>query len=289
MPTAEPLPDRRAALRAPPAKPPKRQTPAPVAYPESDGKPMAETPIHWHATVDFARPLMDRYAVRPDAYVGSDMLWYWEKGNKAKRVSPDVFVAFGPDREPERRVWKVWEEGVAADFVLEVTSKSTRRRDEGFKAELYEKLGVTEYWQFDPTEDYLSPSLKGRRLNAEGAYEPIPLERRGGQLSGFSEVLGLELRPEGHALRLFDPVLGECLPSPREQARIIGRQTQTIGEQAQTIEEQSLTIGAVEAERDAVKAKLGETETQLDSAEAARRAAVARIAELERRLAEAGD
>jgi len=182
---------------------------------------MSETPIHWHATVDFAHPLMDRYAVRRDAYVGSDMLWYWEEGNKDKHVSPDVFVAFGPKQEPERRVWKVWEEGKAADFVLEVTSRSTRRRDEGFKAELYEQLEVTEYWQFDPTEDYLRPNLKGRRLNADGIYESIPLERRDGQLSGWSEVLGLELRPEGQALRPFDPALGEFLPTHREQAGAI--------------------------------------------------------------------
>ena len=169
-------------------------------------------------------------------------------------MSPDVFVAFGPDREPERRVWKVWEEGVAADFVLEVTSASTRGRDEGFKAGLYERLGVTEYWQFDPTEDYLSPSLKGRRLGSEGIYEAIPLERRDGELSGWSEALGLELSPKGHALRLFDPALGEFLPTPSEQARV---------------------IEAVKAERDAEAA--------------ARRIAEARIAELERRLAEAGD
>ena len=221
MPTSQPMPAHRQAFRAPPAKPPRRQTPAPVEYPESDGKPMSETPIHWHATVDFAHPLMDRYAARPDAYVGSDMLWYWEEGNIDKRVSPDVFVALGPDREPERRVWKVWEEGVAADFVLEVTSRSTRGRDEGFKAELYERLGVTEYWQFDPTEDYLHPNLKGRRLNAEGAYEPIPLVRRDGQPSGFSEVLGLELRPDSQALRLFDPAVGEYLPTSGEKSRII--------------------------------------------------------------------
>ena len=217
MPSAEPMPDRRRPLRAPPAKPPKRQVPASIVYPESDGKPMAETPVHWRATVDFALPLMDRYAARPDAYVGSDMLMFWEEGDPDKRVSPDVFVAFGPAKEPER-------------------------------------LEVTEYWQFDPTEDYLSPSLKGRRLNAEGTYEPIPLERREGQLSAFSEVLGLELRPEGHALRLFDPELGEFLPSHKEQARV---------------------IEAVKAERDAEAA--------------ARRAAKARIAELERQLAEADE
>ena len=212
MPPAEPMPARRPTHRLSPAKPRRRQPPAPVEYPESDGKPMSETPIHWHATVDFAHPLMDRYAARPDAYVGSDMLMYWEEGNPGKRVSPDVFVAFGPKKEPERRIWKVWEEGVAADFILEVTSASTRRRDEGFKAELYEKLGVTEYWQFDPTEDYLSPSLRGRRLASSGAYEPIPLEPREDGLAGWSEVLGLELHPKGHALRLFDPELGEFLP-----------------------------------------------------------------------------
>ncbi|MCY4343388.1 MAG: hypothetical protein OXE83_07430, partial [Gammaproteobacteria bacterium] len=80
MPTAQPVPDRQPKLRVPPAKPPGRRPRAPVHYPESDGKPMAETPIHWHATVDFAHPLMDRYADRPDAYVGSDMLMYWREG-----------------------------------------------------------------------------------------------------------------------------------------------------------------------------------------------------------------
>ena len=280
MPTSQPLPDHRPGLRAPPAKPPRRQ--APVDYPESDGKPMSETPIHWHATVDFAHPLMDRYADRPDAYVGSDMLMYWEEGNLDKRVSPDVFVAFGPDREPERRVWKVWEEGVAADFVLEVTSRQTRRRDEGFKAALYERLGVVEYWQFDPTEDYLRPSLKGRRLGPDGAYEPIALDERGGGLSGWSAVLGLELRPEGQALRLFDPTMGTYLPSSKEKSQIIGAQERAIGDQAKTIE-------AANAERDAATAERDAARAELDEAQAARRAAEARIAALERRLLESDD
>ena len=216
MPTAKPTPARSSALLTPQAEPPRRQVPKSVKYPESDGKPMSETPIHWHATVDFAHPLMDRYAARPDAYVGSDMLMYYEEGNTTKRVSPDVFVAFGPSREPRRRTWLVWKEGKAADFVLEVTSNSTRRRDEGLKAELYERLGVTEYWQFDPTGDYLLPTLKGRRIGPDGTYKAIHLEPRDGGLVGFSAVLGLELRPEGDSLRLFDPELGDFLPNYAE-------------------------------------------------------------------------
>ena len=275
MSATQPMPARRQALRVPPVKPARRQDPAPVDYPESDGKPMSETPVHWHATVDFAQPLMDRYAERPDSYVGSDMLMYWEEGKIEKRVSPDVFVAFGPNKEPERRVWKVWEEGTAADFVLEVTSNSTQGRDEGFKAELYARLKVTEYWQFDPTEDYLSPSLKGRRLNADGAYEPIPLERRDGQPWGFSEVLGLELRPDGQALRLFDPAGGEFLPRFREKSRMAD------AAQAQR-DTANAERDAANAERDAVLA------AHRVEAEA-RRVAEARIAELERRLAEADE
>ena len=242
MPPAEPVPTRRPVRPTPPAKPPRRQLPTPVEYPESDGKPMSETPIHWHATVDFAHPLLDRYAARPDAYVGSDMLMYYEEGNPRKAVSPDVFVAFGPSREPQRRTWLVWEEGKAADFVLEVTSNSTRRKDEGFKADLYEQLGVTEYWQFDPTGDYLLPTLKGRRLNPHGTYEAIGLEPRDGGLVGWSAVLGLKLRPEGESLRLFDPELGDFLPNYAEAV------------------------------------------AQRDAEATARRAAEARIAELERQL-----
>lgn len=139
MPTAESLPSPRPALRAPPVRPRRRQ--APVEYPESDGKPMSESGTHWHATVDFASPLVTRYAARPDTYVGCDTLMYWEEGNPGKAVSPDVFVAFGSSREPKRGVWQVWAEGKAADFVLEVTSNSNSRKDDGFKADLYERLG----------------------------------------------------------------------------------------------------------------------------------------------------
>ena len=283
---SQPLPARRPALRAPPAKPPKRQAPAPVEYPESDGKPMAETPIHWRATVDFALPLMERYADRSDVYVGSDMLMYWVENDTDRKVSPDVFVAFGPAKEPERRVWKVWAEGKAADFVLEVTSSSTRGRDEDFKADLYEELEVTEYWQFDPTEDYLRPNLKGRRLGSDGAYEPVELNERDGALSAWSEVLGLELRPDGETLRLYDPVVGEYLPTGSGKTRIIGEKSQIIV----AVKAERAAIAAerdtAKAERDAAKTRLSESEAQLDSSETARRAAEARIAELERRLAE---
>ena len=41
----------------------------------------------------------------------------------------------------------------APDLVVEIGSKSTRRRDEGVKLELYERGDVLEYWVVDPDEE----------------------------------------------------------------------------------------------------------------------------------------
>ena len=133
------------------------------------------------------------------------MFMYLTEGDPSAVVSPDVFVVFGAPKEPLRDTWKLWEEGVAPSFVLEVTSMSTRDEDEFDKKAVYESLGVSEYWQFDPTGDYLAPILKGHRLGPEGRYQPLGLEARDGGHCRHSDVLGLDLRLEDARLRLFNP------------------------------------------------------------------------------------
>ena len=41
----------------------------------------------------------------------------------------------------------------APDIVIEILSSGTRRRDEGIKRKLYERVGVREYWLVDPEID----------------------------------------------------------------------------------------------------------------------------------------
>ena len=78
--------------------------------------------------------------------------------------------------------------------MIEITSKSTRREDQRKKKELYrDVLQVHEYFQFDPTEDYLKPPLQGFRL-IEGEY--VPIEPVDGRVP--SEVLGLHLSGMGN-------------------------------------------------------------------------------------------
>ena len=259
---AEPFRPRRRNHRAAPPNPPVRRILAPSDYPESDGKPMAETPLHRRATIDATSPLEDFYRERSDVFVGSDMFVYYVEGDLKRSVVPDVWVAFGVPKLPERRTWLTWLEGKGPDFVLEITSKSTKREDEVKKKRLYEELGVREYWQFDPTGDYLDPILKGRVLGSEGNYLDLVLKERDGVLRHAS-LLGLELCLEGERLFYFDP------------ARNIRLLTCADKDDALQTAEQALQ--KAEAQRD--------RETRLRRQEtAARQAAEARIAELERRL-----
>ena len=274
MPQAEPLPvpsHVTGAWRQPISKEPKANGPtARVHYPDSDGKPMSESGIHWRATVNAGVVLDSHHLDRADAHVSGNLFMYYEEGNPKAAVSPDLFVAYGVAKEPPRRVWKVWEEGKAADFILEVTSKSSKNHDERFKAALYERLLVTEYWQFDPTRDYLDPELKGRRLGRDGKYRELTLDERDGGLCGHSEVLGLDLQVKDGQLRFFDPKRGEYLLAPGEQRRVLDEQTHA--------------LRATAAERDAAKTERDAAQAELLREADARRAAEARIAELERQL-----
>ena len=251
MPSApQPLPARKPPW---PAAPPR---PAAVEYPETDGKPMAESEAHAEAMVDLTQPLKARYALRGDVHVGGNLMMYYVRGNKSLSVSPDVFVAFGPSRDPLRDVWLAWEEDKFADFVLEVASKTTHGEDEVPKRLLYQRLGVTEYWQHDPTGRYIDP-LKGHRLNARGIYERIPLAATPeGMPYGESRLLALHLCLDAGRLRLFDPATGEFLPTNQDKDDIIA-------EERRLSAQKDAALAAERRAREAAEAELEELKRQL--------------------------
>ncbi|MCZ6679286.1 MAG: Uma2 family endonuclease, partial [Candidatus Poribacteria bacterium] len=114
-------------------------------YPESDGKPMAETDIHRKLMNDVIEMLENHFRARRDVYVSGNLLLYYEKGNPKKSVAPDVFVVFGIEKK-QRRTYLQWAEGKGPDVVLEISSKSTAQHDLTGKKDLYAQvLGVKEY------------------------------------------------------------------------------------------------------------------------------------------------
>ena len=88
-----------------------------VEYPESDGKPMAETDIHRQAMLDSIATLSEFLHDRPDVYVTGNLLLYYEEGNPAAAVAPDVFVVLGVGKQL-RRTYKLWEEQHAPTVVI---------------------------------------------------------------------------------------------------------------------------------------------------------------------------
>jgi Uma2 family endonuclease len=185
-----------------------------IKYPTRDGRPMGETELHRKKMVDLIDTLEDHFALDPNVYVSGNLLVFYERGNRRKHVSPDVFVVRGVPKLPIRDNYLIWREGKAPEVVIEVTSKSTRREDERKKSTLYrDVMKVPEYFRFDPTEDYLKPPFQGFRLEG-GEY--VPITPVAGRLP--SEVLGLHLERSGVDLRLYDPAQGRWLPTPRERA-----------------------------------------------------------------------
>ena len=122
---------------------------------------------------------------------------------------PDLLIAFNADPAAHfaRNGYAISEQGKPPDFVMEVASKWTRRRDEIEKRDAYADMGIPEYWRFDPTgKFYRNIPLSGDTL-VNGQYEPIHITRSGeGNLWGHSAALNLDLCWEDGQLRFWDPV-----------------------------------------------------------------------------------
>jgi Uma2 family endonuclease len=185
-----------------------------VYYPHSDGKPVGETPEHVRNLLYLYQELDTFFEDDPQVFVAGNMFVYYEQDNPRRHVSPDVFVVRGiPKRtDPPRRRYLLWE-NKPIDFVIELTSASTRREDTVDKMAIYRDiLGVKEYFLFDPFEEFLHPRLQGYRLRG-GRYTSIrPVE---GRLP--SKVTGLHLEAQGQMLRLYDPATRGWLKTPPEE------------------------------------------------------------------------
>ena len=224
----------------------------PVHYPSSDGRPMAENDAQRNTIMYGIGALARHFRDRQDVYVSGDLLIYYEEGNPRLSIAPDVFVVFGVDKR-ERPNYKLWEEGRAPAFVLEVASPSTWRDDLGWKRSVYARLGVREYWQYDPVGGHLPARLQGERLTPSGYARQPAATALDGTLTLRSETLGLELRAApGREPRFRDPATGDDLRSHDEEAE--GRLAEAAARRTEA------------AARRAAEARVAELETQLRQA-----------------------
>lgn len=196
---------------------------ADVFYPESDGKPVAETDIHVNTIFDLFGTLTRFFSEETDVRVFADIMFYYEEGNPRKFIAPDVMVVRGVEKHL-RRVFKLWEETVP-EVVFEISSRGTWREDFEKKFNLYKEIGVKEYYIFDPEYEYLKDEEFFVAYHLEdGEYKKI----KTGIGRIFSPALGLEIVNTGAGLRLYNPETESFLPTNEELADEVKQKNEEI-------------------------------------------------------------
>ena len=197
------------------------------------------------------------FAHRDDVLISGAGYLRNDPRDELEQFAPDCVVAFGvdPGAIVSRNGYVIGHAGKPPDFVLEVASRSTGRRDYTVKREGYAAYGVREYWRFDHTGGrFHDAPLAGDTLTGE-EYTPLPINRDpDGLIWGHSEVLGLDLCWDAGTLRVRDPVTGRFLLTPeklqleleaaRDRAEFSETRAETAEARAETAEARAAALEA---------------------------------------------
>ncbi|MCY4533844.1 MAG: Uma2 family endonuclease [Bryobacterales bacterium] len=254
-----------------------------VHYPDSDGHFLPDNPLQARAVVNVRSALHQHFDQAENVVLEGDMFLYYEEGNPAASIAPDIFVVLEHDLG-DRPVYKLWEEGKPPDFALEVISPSSAIRNAVQKRALYARLGIGEYFLFQPDPRKRGRRLVGYRLWGE-SYEAVPAEA-GGVL--HSTALGVSLQVEGTNLRLRSLESGHEYMWVEEQRQIVeAERAKSAAAQADATTARA-DAEAARADAEAARARVEAAEARTEAEVEARRRAEARLAELEALVRQGG-
>lgn len=170
-------------------------TQADVFYPESDGKPMADSTKQFRWIVVVKENLDLLFADDPTVFVAGDLLWYPIEGNNKVCTAPDAMVVFGRPKG-DRGSYKQWEEdNIPPQVVFEILSPGNTRTEMDRKLLFYERHGVEEYYVYDPDRNELTGCLR-----SEGYLDAIS------DLSGWiSPRLQIRFETGSEELEIYRP------------------------------------------------------------------------------------
>lgn len=224
--------------------------------PDPPRKPDMQQFNHYHRAA-IGNTVYRHFSHRPDVLVSGEGYLCFERSQiRSGWLEPDLVVAFGVDPVAisDNNGYEIDIVGKSPEFVLEVASRHTGRRDYTVKRDGYARYQVSEYWRFDYTGgQYHDAPLAGDVL-VNGKYEPIPLadDRPGkmyGMLSGYSAALDLYLCWDKGRLRFYDPKTDEFLLDPEELEAALGNA--------------QVELDVAQAERDAANERIRMLEQQL--------------------------
>lgn len=210
------------------------------AYPEIIA-PLPDPEMQERPRNDIMEAVRSWFGDRSDVFVSGNTGVYYEEGNRDAVFSPDCYVVFGENAD---RLWwpyayRIWEFGKPPAFALEIGSKSTSQNDIGYKRELYARVGIGEYWRYDPSGGALYGQLLAGEYLSDGAYIAVELhQEQPGAVWGYSPTLGLDLWATDDRLWFRNPSTGEFLGNVLEQQE--GR----LAEREQRLAAEAATLAA---------------------------------------------
>ncbi len=162
-------------------------------------------------------------------------------------LAPDVAVFKGVAYQPTIRSWRVGKSGPAPQVVFEIASEETWKKDLEEKPLRYARMGIQEYFAYDPHELTL-PSSRNRRLfgwQLDQDRQAMQEIRSGPNGSLWSPSLESWLAPDGATLRLYDRTGHVRLTSAEaeaqradaaiQQARAAIRRAQSLAEKLRSL------------------------------------------------------
>ena len=257
-----------------------------IEYPERNW--IAQSIAHGDAVLQAAAALRNHFRDRTDVLVAMELAVYYRRDDNNLWLQPDVLVVFGVSPE-NRSSYRIWEEGKAPDFVLEVASPATAKNDAEHKAQEYVRIGVREYWRLDPDGTLMGSALDGYESSG-GQYDPVqPVTSSDRERRYLSRVLGLELGSRRQArstvLVLRDPRSGEETDGAPEEAerrrRIAERDARAAKQRASAAEQEA---SAAKQQASAAKREANAAKREANAAKQQANAADERVRALEEQL-----
>lgn len=164
---------------------------------------------------DGHQPVLRRHLGNEDTtLVLSEVPVRWTPSQVEGHRIPDLMIAFDVDVSLiiRQNGFSIRDQGKPPDFVLEVASESTGRRDIVGKRRDYANFGIPEYWRFDLTGGTRHGAPMAGDILVGGVYEPAEIiEIEPGHLHGHSIVLNLNVCWNHEKLRWYNPATGEHL------------------------------------------------------------------------------
>ncbi len=192
-----------------------------------------------------------------------DVFIAYKDEGRTVTVAPDVMLAKGPAaragegpqapvfRPPKPKSYELAEEGRPPDFVLEVVSPKNTTADLRDKTAKYLKIGIPEYFVFDPYARESDPPLKRYRLQPGGKAWKEKTSRSGLR----SKELDTKILVNGQTLEVINPKTGQ--PYERSQELQVTAEREAAARRKQQARAE---MAEARAEREAAARKQAERE-----------------------------